>query len=125
MPPLSTVSPADQARHRATHAVRSFIRSRDFFKIASSLETGADHGMWTFQRYRSWLQNRKKWHLPNEPAEAPDSEPAGDVPPAPALPTAMKTGTTAALPKPAPQTGGRIEIEPEEGDWGKILKKDE
>lgn len=104
----------------ANHAVKNFIRTRDFFKIASSLETGADHGMWTFQRYRSWLQNRKKWHLPNEPAEAPDSEPAGDLPPVPALPAAMKTGKAAA-----PQTGGRIEIEPEEGDWGKILKTNE
>src|SRR5690349_23422139 len=29
----------------ATHAVKNFIRNREFFKIASSLETGADHGM--------------------------------------------------------------------------------
>src|SRR5580692_5150348 len=35
----------------ATHAVRNFIRTRDFFKIASALETGADHDMWSFQRY--------------------------------------------------------------------------
>src|SRR5579862_3862958 len=33
----------------ATHAVKNFVRNRDFFKITSSLETGAEHGMWTFQ----------------------------------------------------------------------------
>ncbi len=107
----------------ANHPVRNFIRTRDFFKIASALETGAEHGMWTFQRYRTWLQNRKKWHMPNEPAEAPDSEPAGEALHLPPLPTAMKPGKTAAVEKPAPQTGGRIEIEPEEGDWGKLFKK--
>src|SRR5262245_41734555 len=31
----------------ATNAVRNFIRNRDFFKISSSLETGAEHGMWS------------------------------------------------------------------------------
>jgi twitching motility protein PilT len=106
----------------ANHAVKNFIRTREFFKIASSLETGADHGMWTLQRYRTWLQNRKKWHLPNEPAEAPDSEPAGEALHQPAMPAVMKTGKTAAPQKPAPPAGARIEIEPEEGDWGKILK---
>src|SRR4029077_8256629 len=30
----------------ASHAVRNFIRTRDFYKISSALETGADHGMW-------------------------------------------------------------------------------
>ncbi|HWC60742.1 MAG TPA: PilT/PilU family type 4a pilus ATPase, partial [Verrucomicrobiae bacterium] len=50
----------------ATHAVKNHVRAREYFKIASALETGADHGMWTFQRYRTWMQNRKKWHTPNE-----------------------------------------------------------
>jgi twitching motility protein PilT len=107
------------------HAVKNFIRSREFFKIASSLETGADHGMWTFQRYRSWLQNRKKWHTPNEPAEAPASEPAAEIPLAPALPAAIKSDQPVLPQKPKPGAGERIEIEPEEGDWGKILKTKE
>jgi len=109
----------------ANNAIKNFIRTRDFYKIVSSLETGADHGMWTFQRYRSWLQNRKKWHTPNEPTEAPASEPAGEIPPLTALPPAAKTENTPAPHKPAASTGERIEIEPEEGDWGKILKRDE
>ena len=109
----------------ANHAVKNFIRSRDFFKIASSLETGADHGMWTFHRYRSWLQNRKKWHLPNEPAEAPDSEPALELPFQAVTAAAMKMEKIAPPQKPSLPAGARIEIEPEEGDWGKILKQNE
>ncbi|HXT13899.1 MAG TPA: PilT/PilU family type 4a pilus ATPase [Candidatus Angelobacter sp.] len=107
----------------ATHAVKNFVRTREFFKIASALETGADHSMWTLQRYRTWLQNRKKWHLPSEPAEAPDTEPAGEVPHLSPMPAAAKTKTPVVPEKTSSQPGGRIEIEPEEGDWGKILKK--
>lgn len=66
-----------------THAVKNFIRNRDFFKITSSLETGAEHGMWTLQRYRAWLKSRKSWYIPGktpEPAEAEGAE-AGPPPP--------------------------------------------
>ncbi len=63
----------------ATHAVKNFIRNRDFFKIASSLETGADHGMWTFQRYRTWLEHRKTWQLPGDHSREQRQHPAGEV----------------------------------------------
>src|SRR5712672_1036690 len=39
-----------------TFPVRNFIRNRDFFKIISALEIGAEQGMWTFQRYCAWLE---------------------------------------------------------------------
>jgi len=71
----------------ATHAVRNFIRTREFFKITNSLETGAEHGMFTFQRYRQWLDSRTKWTLPEEAGEAPDNEPSEIRPSAPVLPT--------------------------------------
>jgi twitching motility protein PilT len=108
-----------------TMAVKNYVRTREFFKIASALETGAEHGMWTFQRYRTWIQNRKKWHLPDEPAEAPDSESAGETSNLSTPPSPTKT-TKVSLPR-SPSTGAsdRIEIEPEEGDWGKILKTKE
>ena len=59
-----------------THAVKNFIRTRDFFKITSSLETGAEHGMWTYQRYRTWLDARKNWFIPGKSAEAAESDTA-------------------------------------------------
>ena len=103
----------------ATHAVKNFIRNRDFFKIASALETGADHGMWTFQRYRSWVDNRKQWFIPTESSEAPDTEPSESEPPVALTPKIEK--------KPAPvrpqKSGARIDIEPPEGGFEKILKK--
>jgi twitching motility protein PilT len=114
----------------ATHAVRNFIRNRDFFKIVSSLETGAEHGMWTFQRYRTWLDNRTNWAIPGQGAESPDTESAETpamVPSLPAFPVAAKAAgqakkTGAAPSIPSPKSLGRIEIEPVEGEFGKILK---
>jgi twitching motility protein PilT len=115
----------------ATLAVKNFIRNRDFFKIVSSLETGADHGMWTFQRYRAWLDNRAKWWLPDQNPEPPDSESADAAPPMPPVAHAARSAKNPATePRPAapsraqsPPSGGRIEIEPVEGEFGKILKR--
>ena len=110
----------------ATHAVKNFIRNRDFFKIISALETGAEHGMWTFQRYAKWLEGRSNLIAPNYKAEPPDTEPS----PPPVLMPAAVTATTPPLagknpsvPPPAAGAGKRIEIEPSESDFGKILKK--
>ena len=115
-----------------SHAVKSFIRNRDFFKIVSSLETGAEHGMWTFQRYRNWLDQRTNWYIPGENPEPPDTEAAEPGPSAPVLPAfapAAKPARTDSRTAPAhPATApakppGRIEIEPVDGGFGKILKR--
>src|SRR5436309_1295997 len=74
-----------------THAVRNFIRNRDFFKIASSLETGADHGMWSFQRYRTWLENRTNWYQPETTPEPPENEPATTAASSAELPALVPT----------------------------------
>jgi twitching motility protein PilT len=112
----------------ATHAVKNFIRNRDFFKIISSLETGAEHGMWSFQRYRAWVESRSNWYVPGQSPEPPETEIMEPVRPAEPLPGIQKaTHTTKpekklglALPGKAKE---RIEIEPVESDFGKILKR--
>jgi twitching motility protein PilT len=110
----------------ATHAVKNFIRTREFFKVITAIETGADHGMWTFQRYAKWLETRTNFFIPGQNAEPPDTEPAESLPAAVALP-ALTTSAPQVMekktkPHSAPESG-RIEIEPIEGEFGKILKK--
>jgi twitching motility protein PilT len=111
----------------ATHAVKNFIRTREFFKIVSALETGAEHGMWSFQRYAKWLDSRTNFFVPGQNAESPDSEPADDdaaattLPPMVAAPKVERKTTQTSNQNEA----RRIEIEPIEGDFGKILKKPE
>lgn len=113
----------------ATHAVKNFIRTREFFKIPSALETGAEHGMWSFQRYAKWLDSRTNFFVPGQNAESPDSEPADDVPASTALPplaAAPRMEKKTAAPNPTRAAGAgdvhRIEIEPDETGFGKILK---
>jgi hypothetical protein len=93
------------------------------------METGAEHGMWTFQRYRSWLENRKNWHVPAEDGEPPDTEPPAVVPEqqlpvatVPAKPAASRKDAESPQPSPG-KAPGRIEIEPVEGGFEKILRK--
>ncbi len=114
-----------------THAVKNFIRNRDFFKISSSLETGAEHGMWTLQRYRSWLDSRKNWYLPGQTPDAAEAE-APEAAPRPARPAAFPIAGKAAKPDSKsglsrhaaePKSPAVIEIEPGESTFGKILKR--
>ena len=112
----------------ATHAVKNFIRNREFFKISSALETGAEHGMWSFQRYAKWVENRTGWFIPGQNPEPPDSEPTDAAFPAmPPMPAAampvVEKKNRVSTPAPVTKDGHRIEIEPVEDDFGKILKR--
>ncbi len=124
----------------ATNAVKNFIRTREFFKIGSALDTGADHGMWSFQRYARWLDGRTNFHIPGQSAESAEDKVSDDLPATTTLPPILPRSAAAprterslpATPSSAPRpaatgaTGGdvrRIEIEPDETGFGKILKK--
>jgi len=116
---------------RPTASVKSFIRNRDFFKIPQVLETGAEHGMWTFERYQRWLAKRAQWHIPDQGEEPPDDERveaagANALPPLPLQRT--KPAETAAS-APVSSTGvsgkpvGPIEIEPIAGGLDEVIKE--
>lgn len=112
-----------------THSVKAFIRNREFFKVNQVMETGAEHGMWTFARYQNWLAKRTSWHLPNSTDEAPDAEPTEAVKPvAAAAASAPKTYDVEPQRKlnsepPSGKPSGPIEIEPTEGGLGELLRK--
>lgn len=116
----------------STMAIKSFIRMGDFFKIVSQLETGAEQGMWTFQRYQNWLETKKTWYFP-DPNEQPDSEPGNAAPAQSALPPLSARPKAPAMGGTAPKTaetlkaekkpGAPIEIEPVEGGLQEVIKK--
>ena len=114
----------------ATHAVKNFIRTREFFKIISALETGADHGMWTFQRYANWLDSRSNFFVPGQSCgtagQRTGRQRSGHdgIATAAAMPKAEKILASPNPPR-APGAGEvhRIEIEPDETGFGKILKQ--
>lgn len=113
----------------STHSIKNFVRTRDFFKIQSVLETGAEHGMWTFKRYRTWLDKKSNFHIPAKPSAMPDDfvpasvQPMSLSPAAPITPTRKIVEPKATPTPPAAQPStGRIEIEPVE-EFGQILRK--
>jgi twitching motility protein PilT len=120
----------------ATHAVRNFIRIGEMFRINPMIETGADHGMWTFARYQRWLESRRDWALPG-PDDPPDADPDPIRPAVPArsvdpmaparVPGPVPAPATPSLPaaslaKPG-KTSSPIEIVPEEGGLAEVLKR--
>ncbi len=123
----------------STHAVKNFIRRGEFFKMMSSMETGAEAGMWTYQRYRTWLDAKRSWQNPGEKSDEPTPEemPALEETKAAPPPISYSAPAAAASTKPAPVTAesaappavstakreGRLEIEPEEGGLQAILSK--
>jgi twitching motility protein PilT len=116
---------------RPTHPVKACMRNREFFKIPQFLETGAEQGLWSFERYQRWMANRKHWHIPGQSEEAPDSElpedpgAAGQPPvmPRPTKPGRDTTKMTAPAADATAQPTGPIEIEPVEGGLDELIKK--
>ncbi len=111
-----------------TMAVKNFIRNRDFFKIISSIETGAEHGMWSYARYRTWLDRRTQFNVFSHEAPASEEDQPSPVrpaapPPLPGVPPPLRSAesTTTFSAKPKPPEPSRIEIEPTEA-FEKILK---
>jgi twitching motility protein PilT len=110
----------------STIPIKSFVRSREFFKIQSSLETGAEQGMWTFQRYRTWLEKRANFsrsagEVAIEDGEEESAVISNDLPPLLVSKTISPEKTPRAALSEAPASE-RIEIEPTE-EFDKILRK--
>jgi twitching motility protein PilT len=111
----------------ANMAVKNFIRNRDFFKIISSIETGAEYGMWSYPRYRAWLDKRTKFNAPVRETAAEEEETVTTLRPLPPVmaragaPARLSEPATANSAKPKAAESGRIDIEPTE-TFEKILK---
>ena len=94
------------------------------------METGAEHGMYTWQRYQAWLETRKTWYS-RHPDEQPDSDPVETAPvsatPPPIRPAAQpphpETRPPSSPAGPAGSPAKRIEIEPVEGGLEELIKK--
>jgi twitching motility protein PilT len=112
----------------ATMAIKNFIRNRDFFKIISSIETGAEYGMWSYPRYRAWLDKRTQFHLTAHDITPEEEDTVTNLRPIPV--TASKPSQVGGVNPPVtPLTApshaaeaSRIDIEPTE-TFEKILKR--
>ncbi len=105
-----------------TIPVKAHIRNREFYKILSVMETGAEQGMWTWQRYRSWMEKQRQWFRPDTTTDSADAENADAG--AAALPPAqlVSPGSTKKPPPGPPADTDRIVIEPDDISWEDLLK---
>jgi twitching motility protein PilT len=84
----------------ATTGTRALIRSGQFFKLNSALETGAADGSYTFARYADWLSRKTDFAMP-----AANQEVADAVPAPPTLRPALRKAAVERTPE---------EVEPED-----------
>jgi twitching motility protein PilT len=61
---------------RSTSGVKSDIRRGTFPQITTALETGAESGMWTFDRYGKWVEARSDWYVPSRGPQGAAAEPS-------------------------------------------------
>jgi twitching motility protein PilT len=111
----------------ASSSVRNNIRQSEWFKLGRPMETGASEGMWTWDRYRTWVDSRREWHRPPPPAGTPEPETEQVAPAEPRRSTRAARPATAAPAKSAPVVSappeGVLEIIPPEADLADILSE--
>lgn len=52
----------------ASHAVKNAIRKGEASKLISLLQAGGPDGSWTFERYATWLDQKREWIQPEPPS---------------------------------------------------------
>ena len=93
-----------------TQSVKAIVRQGQFFKLQTALETGGNDGLFTFARYREWMEKRTDWQVPTHETESDEVIPA-----------------EAHLPPPgkakADHVEGELEIGPGDEDLARILSE--
>ena len=63
-----------------TSSAKAVIRTGQFFKLQTVLETSGNEGMWTVERYRAWINSRNDWNRSVDALLSEESEEIIDVP---------------------------------------------
>jgi twitching motility protein PilT len=50
----------------ANSSAKSNIRNGQLSQIATSIQTGGEEGMWSFERYQRWIEQKKDWAKPKQ-----------------------------------------------------------
>lgn len=108
-----------------TQATRANVRASQFFKLQTVLESSGAEGMFSYARYRDWLERKKEWVTPPPPAESAEPVPPPITAPA-SVPTKRPAPVPAARPRvDAPKAADApavLELSDSVEDLGSILK---
>jgi twitching motility protein PilT len=83
---------------RGTSPVRAIIRQGQMHKLESVLTTGREDGMWSWDRYRRWLDAKTHWKRPSGSAEPLTEAPVAGVAPGTELPPMRRVPAPASAP---------------------------
>jgi len=72
----------------ANLAAKATIRSGNMSQIVNVIQAGGEDGMWTFERYGRWMEQRKDWVRPASAPGAPVEPPAAVASQDPGVPAA-------------------------------------
>src|SRR5882757_9255994 len=61
-------------------ASKGTIRGGQFSQIANVLQSGGEAGMWNFERYQRWVEQKKDWALPTLAPPLPEERPQSAAP---------------------------------------------
>lgn len=79
----------------ANTAVKGTLRTGQFSQLPNVILAGGEDGMWTFDRYQRWMEQKADWVRP-PPVRAPAAEDTVKVVNIPKTPTAQPTGRAVA-----------------------------
>ncbi len=100
-----------------TQPVKAVVRQGQFFKLQTALETGGNDGLFTFARYREWMEKRTDWQTAPPETGSDEVPPAeGHLPPPRKAARAKATGAAAG-------SDGAVEIGPVDEDLTRILSE--
>jgi twitching motility protein PilT len=74
-------------------AARGTIRAGTFSQLSNVIQAGGEDGMWSFDRYQRWIDERRDWVRPGNAVDVPD-----ELPPRPAQPPAPRARAPVARP---------------------------
>jgi twitching motility protein PilT len=84
----------------ANTAAKGTIRAGQLSQIPNVIQAGGEEGMWTFDRYQRWIEQKKDWVRPAPPATSAADEP--DVVVVTPRPSLTRATPPPARSKPAP-----------------------
>ena len=96
----------------ASSAARGTIRTGQFSQIATVLQSGGDEGMWTFDRYQRWLEQKSDWVRSPVAAPAAEREAVTVVHAGPTAAAAHAPARARPTPTPAPRATGMVSTAP-------------
>lgn len=96
-----------------TQSVKTIVRQGQFFKLQTALETGGNDGLFTFARYREWMEKRSDWQARTHETGSDEVIPAEAHLPPPRKATRIK----------ADQVECAVEIGPGDEDLARILSE--